>query len=196
MEWRVENATLDMKPLEQHLKPFAISIVVTFASASLMWRFLWNCEALVLSTCHSSKYAVQRQKNFQLKFRVEVERFYLAEMSLTTTTKNIERINRIFSVCVFANLLLWNVIMNARMMMMTTIETKVELSHCQKKVHIHFAINDNIPPKSADVNDVRLCSFTQKHKHTVRDRDANIRIEKKKNHPFTRLLTKAKAPCI
>lgn len=32
------NATLDMKPLEQHLKPFAITVVVTFASASQMWR--------------------------------------------------------------------------------------------------------------------------------------------------------------
>lgn len=60
------NATLDMKPLEQHLKPFTITVVVTFASASLMWRsysplthllsdFAWFSTSRVLSLKYSTQ---------------------------------------------------------------------------------------------------------------------------------------------
>lgn len=45
------NATLDMKPLEQHLKPFAITVVVTFASAPLMWRSYTHTRPALSFTC-------------------------------------------------------------------------------------------------------------------------------------------------
>lgn len=80
------NATLDMKPLEQHLKPFTINHSRNFCIrfCGSVWRrcpFSLSFDSPFLA-CRIQIWNFTMEKLWT-KVKVEVEMFYLAEMSST-----------------------------------------------------------------------------------------------------------------